>query len=771
MTTHRSRNLDDPADVSASHVVHSLMHFVRIVRFRKNVVFAACIAAALLGGLYYASATRYYEAESRLLIRQTGPDALIPSSHVDLNKQDIIPTHCQLITSAVVLEDAVQRLRPEYRVDLRGLPSGQHVRALQRNLSATAVRRTHIVGIRYRSKHPVAAAAVVQAVTAAYFAFIDRTHKGTAGEIMQVLSNEKVKLEVKIQDKEAQLLEARRRFGDLGIKSESQIIHPLVQRAIKFNEALVKAQEKRMELQTTLAAIQAAVRNGQDLQQHILAVEGSVGRELLLAGLGLGSRDAEVQSKLERDLVEDQAELKSMTNFFGPSHPRVQEIKERIQLTQEYLAAYQGRMDTQISQLKNERLGPMLVEMLNQELSKAWKQEDVLRQSFEAARQDAVRLNGDLAQLDILEHDVHRLRSSHDALVSQIANTDIRQEHGDIRATVVKAPVPASSPVSPRLSVVLVFTVLGALLSGCISVYVLDILDDRFRSPEEMQVRLGVPVLSIVRTLQERPERGLAGVQTHGAPSAVESEAFRTLRTAMSLRTEPTQRVVVSSSEPGDGKTTVLVNLGVSYAQSGRSTLLIDADLRRPGLSSLLAMKGQSGLSDILRSSEDVDALAERYVCQTEVAGLSVMSAGARRSNPSELLSGHRLADFLAWAERSYDQILLDSPPVLAASDTQIIGRLVDGAVLVVDSEKNRGRVVMRAIESLYALDVKLLGVVANRLRLEDNTDYGYGYGYGYEENERKLHSVDSSEPIAGPLDEDESESRVGESLDSRQAA
>ncbi len=771
MTAHRTENLDYSLDVSASHLVHSLMHFLRVIRFRKNIVFAACVAATLLGGLYYASVTRYYEAESRLLIRQTGPDALVPSSHAEFSKQDIIPTHCQLIKSAVVLQDAVQRLRPEYRVDLKGLPTEQWVNTLQRNLTATAVRRTHIVGIRYRSKHPVAAAAVVQAVTAAYFAFIDRTHKGTAGEILQVLSHEKVKLEHKLQEKETQLLEARRRFGDLGIKAGSEIVHPLVQRAIRFNEALVKAQEKRLELQSTLAAIQAAVRNGEDLQQHVLAVEGSVGREILLAGLGFGTRDADVQSKLERNLLEDQAEVKSMAGFFGPSHPRVQEIKERIQLTREYLTAYQGRMAAHISKLKNTRLGPMLIEMLSQELSKAWKQENVLNQSFEVARRDAVRLNGDLAQLDILEHDVHRLRSSHDALVNQIANTDIRQEHGDIRATVVKAPVAATGPVSPRLSVVLVFTVLGAALSGCVGVYVLDILDDRFRSPEEMQVRLGVPVLSIVRTLQQRQEQGLAGVQTHGSPSSVESEAFRTLRTAMSLRTEPTQRVVVSSSEPGDGKTTVLVNLGVSYAQSGRKTLLIDADLRRPGLSSLLVMKGKPGVADILRSSGDVDQMAARYVRTTEVAGLSVLSAGAHRSHPSELLAGPRLADLLAWAEGSYDQILVDSPPVLAASDTQIIGRLVDGAVLVVDSEKNRGRVVMRAIDSLKALDVRLLGVVANRLSLDDNADYGYGYGYGFDENETDPHCVEPPNGIHGAVGDDANGRLPGESLESRYAA
>lgn len=751
MTTQTTEFSDDSRDVSASHVVHAILHFLRVIYFRKSVMTAALLVAALLGILYWATAQRQYQSDARLLIRQSGGDVLSPSAGVDLSRHDIVPTHCQLITSTVVLQDALRRLRPEHRVDLAGYPVREWVAVLEENLSVTAIRRTNIVVIRYHSKHPTVAAAVVQAVTGAYIEFVDRTHKGMASEIIDILGNEKVKLERKLEQKEAELLAARRTFGDLGIQAGSRVVHPLVQRAISFNEALTETKEKRLELQATLAAIQTAIGNGEDLAQHLLGVEEAVGREILLASLGLGARDAAAQAGLEQSLLDDQAEMKSLAQYYGPAHPRVQEISQRIQMTEQYLQSYQGQVAERLARIKSTRLGPMLVQMLSQAVAKYSQQERALEESFTEARQDAVKLNGDMAQLDILNHDVKRLRGFHDALVSQIANTDLRQEQGDVRVTIVKPPTPSPVAVSPRLATVAFLCAVGGLVVGSATVYVLDILDDRYRSPEEIHVRLGVPVLALVRELSSPAGAGLAYVQANVAPDAAETEAFRTLRTALALSPLATERIVVSSSEPGDGKTTVLVNLAVSFAQSGRRTLLIDADLRRPGLTSLLAMKGEQGLSDVLRGDQDVAALAPRIVQSTELPGLDILVSGPRRPNPSELLASSRFADLLAWAETRYDQVFVDSPPVLAASDAQIVGRLVDGVVLVVHADKNRRRVVERAIDRFVSLGIAVSGVVVNRIRPASGSGYGYEYDYdgGPVDGNRPQTAADSSADYA----------------------
>jgi Mrp family chromosome partitioning ATPase len=150
-------------------------------------------------------------------------------------------------------------------------------------------------------------------------------------------------------------------------------------------------------------------------------------------------------------------------------------------------------------------------------------------------------------------------------------------------------------------------------------------------------------------------------------------------------------------------------------------------------------MKGQPGLSDLLVSDEPVIEQVRQLLRPQPLEGLDFLSAGPRRPNPAEMLAGPRLADLLAWAESEYDQILIDGPPALAATDASIIGRLVDGIVLVVQPRKNQRRLVVRAAEGLRDVGAKLLGIVANRIGDENedklygySSGYGYGYGYGY---------------------------------------
>jgi capsular exopolysaccharide synthesis family protein len=242
----------------------------------------------------------------------------------------------------------------------------------------------------------------------------------------------------------------------------------------------------------------------------------------------------------------------------------------------------------------------------------------------------------------------------------------------------------------------------------------------------------------MVRQHPARDESGLDGLQLHCAPDAAESEAFRTLRTTLAFSRESVGRIAVTSAEPADGKTTVVANLGVAYAQVGKRTLLIDGDLRRPGLSSLFQLRSQSGLSDVLRSDEAVGRMCVERIRPSGLDRLDILPCGPRPSDPAELLGRERFSDLLGWAETIYDQILVDGPPILAASDVAVMGRLVDGVVVVVQPHKNHRRRVLRAVESLASLGVALAGVVVNRIAGDAAAgyygyagDYGYGYGYG----------------------------------------
>ncbi len=718
-----------------TQAIHQVVQFARVVRYRQNVVLLALLVAGLLGALYYATATRYYEAKASLLILQTGSEMLNTSIKSENTTQTLMPTYERLLTSAVVLEAALKHVGPQDRIDLADQPQDRWLELLRKNLSVSTVRRTNLLEVSYRSRSPQSAVVIVNALVRAYLEFMEQTHKGTAGEIIAVLTREKSSLEQRLAGKESEVLDIRRRFGDMGIRSGDKVLHPVVQRAVQMNEALIEAHKKRLQVQATLTGLHRSLQRGEDLQQHLLAIEDVVGRQLLLNGLGFSERDATTQASMERSLIEVQAELSSVQEYFGPAHPRVSELQERIRITDRYLNGYQEKINQKLAHVRETQLGPLLVQMLQQRLGEAWDHEQSLVRGFDQARQEAVSLNGELAKLEMAEQDLKWLRELRETLLNQIASVDLKQDQGDIRTAVVSEPVVQERPVSPRLSLLGAMCLVGGLLGGLCLVFAFDALDDRFRSPDELKLQLGIPVLAMVRRMDNLATKGLEALQVFAAPRDVASEAFRTLRTTLAFSGEAAQRIVISSAEPGDGKTTVLANLAASYAQAGKRTLMIDADMRRPGLTTLLDLRADGGLSDVLRSERPVVELARERIQKLQQDQLEVLPCGPRPANPAELLASERFSDLLAWAETVYDQVLVDAPPVLAASDAAIIGRLVDGVVLVVRPDKNHRRPVVRAVESFSSLGVRLMGVVINRLsggKDEGYYEYGYGVGYGY---------------------------------------
>lgn len=709
------------------------MQFARVVRHWRGVVIAALTVSLLLGGLYYATSTRLYEARASLLVLQTGADVNNTSMTPEGMRQGLMPTYERLFYSAAVLEGALEHLQPEDRIDLIPGHRDTWVSTIRANLTAATIRQTNIIEVSYRSKSAKASVAVINAVLRSYFDFMEATHKGTAGEIITALTTDKAQLEEQLAKKQEEVSNARRKCGDLGIRSNSTVVHPMVQRVVALNEALIAVQQKRLELQASLAAVEQAVRNGEDLQQHFLALEASVGREVLLSGLGFSSRDAVAQSNLEKSRLEDEAQLATLRSYYGAAHPRVVELVDRIRVTNQYLADYRTRVTQRMHQMRDGQLGQVLLQMVRQRLNETWQHERGLHANFESARAEAVAYTGELERLQILEHDLKFLHEFRDVLLNKIASIDLKQNQGDIRTAVVSEPVLPKWAVWPKVSWIVVFSMAGGLGLGLALVYVLDVLDDRWRSPEELRTHLDAPVLTVVHQMRELPGVGIEAVAVHALPDSAETEAFRTLRTTLAFSSHDATRIVVTSAEPKDGKTTVLSNLAVACVQSGKRILVIDGDMRRPGFSTRMGMKGQAGLSDVLVASVPMPDIIRQHVCSSGLPGLDVLPAGPRRPNPSELLSTPRMADLLAWAETAYDQVFIDSPPTLVASDTSILGRLADGVVFVVQPGKNRRRLVMRAAESLTAVGVKLLGIVANRVSATDgNNGYGYGSGYGY---------------------------------------
>jgi succinoglycan biosynthesis transport protein ExoP len=745
-----------PADsdaVPSVDVIAAMARFLAIIKRRKHIVIASLMFHALLGAIYYTLATRRFASTAELLIIQQKQDHLSTVGDHETS-EDTMATHQKLISSPIVLQNAIKQLPPQYRIDLVGKPAHEWVKTLADNLSARVTRKTNFIDVSYRSQHPATAAAVVRAVINSYLKFVEDKHRGTAGETLQSLLEKGAELEKRLAEKQNQLQDFSQRVGYLASNATAEVTEPVIQRALRLNDALLDAQEQRLELQATLASVDAALARGEDINQYLVGLEETVGRQMLLSSLGMSTQDLNVLEDQQKQLLSAQKEISSLTRFYGPNHPRVGELKNLIADLEQYLVTYRQNLGQRFND-DNSQLGLAVRRILEQTVRQAIQKEQQIAASFEEARQEAARHSGDIVQLHMLEREVTRLESQYDLLFEKIATVDMRQEQAPIQATVVREPVPDTKPISPQLRFVIFVCLAGGIAVGTVIVYVQDVLDDRFSSPEELSMQLGVPVLAMIRKLDPLPGVGMETVHTHAMPNAVETEAFRTLRTALTLTGSTCERLLICSSEPGDGKTTVTANLATAFAQAGKSTLVIDGDLRRPGFTTLLNLKGTPGVAEIITSDLSPAELAPTLVHKTEAENLHVLPVGLRRPNPAELLSSQAFVELLAWADSVYDRVIVDCPPILAVSDAQIVGQLVDGAILVVRPEKNHRRAVIRAVESFHSAGCKVLGVVANALSIDSEGygygGYGYGYGYSYGEGESSDyhdHQDSEAEPV-----------------------
>lgn len=286
-----------------------------------------------------------------------------------------------------------------------------------------------------------------------------------------------------------------------------------------------------------------------------------------------------------------------------------------------------------------------------------------------------------------------------------------------------EASIPVE-PIRPRpIQNTLLAGAVGLMLAAGI-IFLVEYLDDTIKTMDDVERILGVPVIGYIAELQHnaKSEKGLYVVRQPRSPV---SEAFRLLRTNLEFASvdHPIRRLLITSTGPNEGKTTVAVNLAAVIAQGGRKVMLIDADLRRPKVHRFLGMGNQFGLTDMFRGNVTIPMISQHT---DDLENVSVITTGSLPPNPSELLGSLRMDHILGEAERGTDIVILDSPPSLV-SDVQILAAKVDGVVLVIypgHTETNAAQAIM---EQLKRAGARVVGVVLNRIP-RHRVDYYGGY-------------------------------------------
>ena len=343
------------------------------------------------------------------------------------------------------------------------------------------------------------------------------------------------------------------------------------------------------------------------------------------------------------------------------------------------------------------------------------------------------RTSSDEQQMQALQGRIVTLRQTYATMLGFSSNS------GANLLTVVDPASPPLQPASPR---VLLNTILAAFVGLLLALgfaFLLEYLDDTVKSGEDVEAVVGLPTLgTIIKMRAAKGQSEIYRLATILYPRAPAAEAYRTLRTNVEFAAvdAPVKTLLVTSSIPGEGKTTTAANLAVVFAQAGRRTILLDADFRKPGVHKIFDLSNAHGLSSLMRSDETgIDDVAQA----TEQENLRVITTGPLPPNPAELLGSQRMRTILERLAGAADLVVVDSPPLQAVTDAAILASITDGTLFVIDAGRTRRGAVRSGRETLAKADARALGVALNRLPERSSGGYYYydyygGYGAGAED-------------------------------------
>ena len=319
-------------------------------------------------------------------------------------------------------------------------------------------------------------------------------------------------------------------------------------------------------------------------------------------------------------------------------------------------------------------------------------------------------------------------RSIYEGLLQRYRELNASAGVATSNLAIIDRAQPPLSPSSPDLSRnVLLALILGLALCAAF-VFLRDQLDDAIRVPEDVEDRLALPLLGVIPKAGADPDSELAD------PKSPTAEAYHSLRGSLLYATSQglPKILLVTSAQPGEGKTTTSYAIASGLARMGRKVVLIDADMRRPTAHRRLRSDNRMGLSSLLTSTEP----AAGAITASGQDGFSVITSGPLPPSPTELLTSPRLAALLEELAREFDCVVLDSPPVLGLADAPVMAALADGVVFVVEAQRGRRGTLKAALRRLRAMDPVLLGAVLTKFdpgAANGYSDYaGHGY-YSYE--------------------------------------
>jgi succinoglycan biosynthesis transport protein ExoP len=715
-------------DLPVDQEVHLGEYWQVVVKRRRTI--GICVVAALLVGTavslispatYRATAVLDVEKEKMSLVDISSAQQAYPYD------PEFLPTQTKLMKSREVAQRVVSRLKlaendelnPPKKGFFSFIPADSSKDAepglaanIQKSIEVVPVRGTNLVELSFVARSPKLAAAVANAIADSYIDWNLESKYQVVGQASQFLTAQIEQLRSETDAKEQQL-QAYGRLKDI-ISTDPQS-NVTTQRLESLNKDYADAVADRVAKEARYHEVQTARA------------------DTIADSLGLVSQLRGEQAKMEREYAEK-------LNLFKPEWPAMQQMKAQIDKGRQHLASV---VQDTVAKARD---------VARNEYQTAVRREESLKAVMQGQKSEAMTLNTNAVEYNNLKVEVETKRALLDTLLKRNAETQVTSRLRGERLSnvrVVDRALPPRSRFRPSYrqnGMLSLF--LGAAL-GVGLAFLLEYLDRSLRTPEQVERVLKLPALGVVRSTHaasraygygyvkrlrkksagagEGEENAQIELLPHYQPRSTIAESYRGFRTALLLsRAGGVKTIAITSTVPGEGKTSTALNLAVVLAQLGRRVLLVGADLHKARMHEILHISNRAGLVSIL--AENL-APSEAAIKINNIPGLFVIPSGPNSPNPSALLASDTMTKFMTFASTHFDHVVLDTPPVGPVADALIIGNFCDGVVLLVKGGSTPREQVIRARDKLQRANVRVLGVLINNLA-DDEPGYGKYYSY-----------------------------------------
>lgn len=687
--------------------------YVRTIVKWKNLIAGTIVTCVLLALLSSYLQSPLYSATSQVIMNDTA--SILPTKAdgptMLLDSAKNISTQIGLINSNSQAQRVVARARlaqnPAYAdqsKDAKGR-ADQATRVLLSQLHVENVTESRLINITITSPSAGLSADLANVYAQEFIASnLDRSFQSTS-YAREFLEKQLQSTRQKLEDSERHLVDyaSQRKIIELGVDKEGNASRSLdASTLVHLNDALADARIERISAAQNMRA-------------------GNTGLENAVAGASV----AELRSKK----AQLEAEYQQKAVIFLPDYPEMRSLREQIKsLDRGINGEQQSTKSTQSNALRAAYLA-------------ASKKEAELASKVDALKQELLQLRNRSIEYTILQREVDTNRVLYEGLLQKYKEVGVSDGVGRNDVSIVDNAKAPSVPISPNIPLNLLMGLIAGVILGFGGAFLIEFASDSVNQPEEVARKLNLPLLGVMSDT----EKGMRISDAATDPKSEVAEAANSLRTALQFTTThgAPKSILLTSSRPAEGKSSVSFALSLAFARQGKKVLLVDADMRKPTFhSGTHSRESDVGLSNVLSGLD-----GPFPVHKTEHENLWLMTAGPIVPNPADLLSTHSFSALIAKALSEFDIVIADGPPVLGLADALLLGAQSEATIMIVKASEIRRSEVLNALNRLRSANVRVVGAVLNRLGRK-NTGYGYGYTYGYGHNEELADAADDDRRV-----------------------